>query len=154
MRTTVFLLCFLFLVLAGCGGGNSANATPDEMKQKASVAERNLVRIRDGVVAYYGKYQKAPATVDDLSEFKAGPSDLEKDENYADIGYLFVSHSLKFDDKGKLTQGWFIATPPLDCKCYKVRLNGVTGEFDYTAPDKDLEEAPGALPGGSPANTK
>lgn len=148
--TRAFLLpCLLAAIpfgLAACGAG-APNASEREaaMKASASVAEVNLKKIRDGIVAFHAKNQKVPASIDDLAPFKAGPDALEPSDDYADLGYSF--YNLEFDDAGRLKQGWLVATPRGDRTAMVVRMNAVSGEFDYTQPGEPLGAAPGPANG-------
>ncbi len=140
------LLAGLCLALAGCGPG-APNASEREaaMKASAGVAEVNLKKIRDGIVAFHAKNQKVPDSIDDLVPFKAGPEALEPSDDYADLGYSF--YNLEFDAAGKLKQGWLVATPRGDRTAMVVRMNAVSGEFDYTQPGEPLGAAPGPANG-------
>lgn len=143
MRTAALFLLSVF-VLAACSPENKApgNALTDpEMLRRASVAERNLVKIRDAVVAYYARNRKKPEFTDELAAFQAGPKDLEAGEDYdAELGYGFLN--LKFDDAGKLVRGWFFATPRSTSDALKVRMNGVTGRYDHVPKGEEFSKAP------------
>jgi hypothetical protein len=136
MRSAVVFLTLICL-LAGCGGAADNGANKAEvLKDRARPAEANLVKIRDALVAYYKKNGKAPESVSDL-----GIKDDElANEDYSELGYGF--YNLKFDKDGKLAQGWLIATPMADRDALKVRMNAVTGEFDYVGKDEDFGAAP------------
>lgn len=135
----------LLLTLAACGAGGPNSLEQEQiMNASAKVAERNLTKIRDGLLSYHKKHNKAPESVDDLATVGAGPEQLEASEDYADLGYSF--YALKFDASGKLTQGWLIASPRGDRKALRVRMNAVTGEFDHTKPDEPMGVAPGDKP--------
>jgi hypothetical protein len=127
MRTTVLAI---LLVLTACGGANSVAESPDSLRERAKPAERNLVLIRDAVVKYHEANGAVPQSVSDLEAFGGGPEDFEKSDDYADIGYTFVADGLKFEN-GKLTRGWFLASPRGNREALQVRMNGVTGEFEY-----------------------
>jgi hypothetical protein len=149
-ETMKALLAFLLLLtLAACGPGEPNSLEKEQMMQtSAKVAEGNLAKIRDGIIAFYKKHQKAPESVDDLAAFAAGPEQLAASEDYADLGYSF--YNLQFDDDGKLKRGWLIASPRSDRNALRVRMNAVSGEIDYTKPGEPL----GAAPGDVPTNAK
>lgn len=131
---------FLFvLLLAACGGEDKPDSTEDGLKTRAKVAELNLVKIRDAVVAYHEKHGKKPESVSDLDDFGAGLTALAASDDYADLGYSF--YNVEFKD-GKLARGWFLATPMLNKGALKVRMNGVSGNFDYVPHDQDFGQAP------------
>lgn len=136
----------LLLLLAACGG---KEPTPEEkeaaIKAAAKVAERNLVKIRDGVLAYYRKNGAAPESMDNLADFGISDDKLEASDDYAPLGYHF--YSLDFSKDGAMTQGWFEASPMAGRKAYRVRLNGVTGEFDYADAEAEHTPAPSANTG-------
>ena len=148
MKISALFLCSLTLLLAACGGDDVAGSGPGgALKARAKVAEVNLARIRDAVVKYYEKHQEVPMSVTHLEDYGGGEQDLEASDDYADIGYAF--YNVKFDDSGKMIQGWFIATPVADSGALKVRMNGVTDEFDYVAQEEDFGPAPSTLPDGN-----
>lgn len=138
-------LSFLFVAavsLASCGAGApNSQQRQEAMKVSAQVAERNLVKLRDGVVAYYKKHQQAPVSIDDLESVGSGTATLEASEDYADLGYNF--YKLDFSPDGTLKQGWFLASPRGDRKAMRVRMDGVSGAFDYTPPGEEMGAAPG-----------
>lgn len=147
-RMKITALCLLALLLTACGGDASAGGSRDDgLKRRAKVAEVNLARIRDAVVKYHAARGETPMSVTHLEGFGGGESDLEPSDDYADIGYAF--YSLKFGDTGKLSQGWFIATPVAKSGALQVRMNGLTGEYDYVAQDGEFGPAPSTL---RPAN--
>jgi hypothetical protein len=149
-------LLLLMFMLAACGGEGNTDAgegITEAQKDRAKPAERNLVKIRDAVVKYYAANKEPPQSVSDLDKFGGGPEDLVTNDDYADIGFSFISHSLRFDENGALTRGWFIATPKGNSDALRVRLNGVTGTFDYTRKGGDwppAEEDKGFAPGEKP----
>ncbi|MCA8911913.1 MAG: hypothetical protein KDB82_09425 [Planctomycetes bacterium] len=156
MKTAILFLA-LALLLAACGGGNAEAEKNAELHKRAEVAERNLVKVRDAIVAYYKKNKKAPETMDDLADFGAAEKDLEVNDDYSELAYTFLPQSLEFDDSGKLTRCWLIATPISKTGALQVRMNGVTGNFDYVAADEDFGPAPddegwGNEPANAPAN--
>ncbi|MBX3474934.1 MAG: hypothetical protein KF754_11170 [Planctomycetes bacterium] len=132
----------LLLTLAACGaGGPNALEKEQIMQSSAKVAERNLQKIRDGILAYHKKHQKSPKSVDDLSEVGAGPENLETSEDYADLGYSF--YAVEFAADGTLKQGWLLASPRADREAMRVRMNAVNGEVDLTKPGDAMGAAPG-----------
>lgn len=149
MKLSVVFLSSILLLLSACGGGENASADSGGSKQdRAKVAEVNLTRIRDAVLKFYEAKKEVPMSVTHLEDYGGGENDLEPSSDYADIGYAF--YSVKFDDQGKMTQGWFIATPVLESGALKVRMNGVTGEFDYVPQEDDFGPAPSTLPSNTP----
>lgn len=144
MKLPALFLCAMLPLLAACAGdGAAADGSPDNLKARAKVAEVNLARIRDAVVKYHKEKSEVPMSVSHLEGFGGGESELEPSEDYADIGYSF--YSITFDSDGKLTQGWFIATPVAESGALKVRMNGVSGEFDYVEQAEDFGPAPSTL---------
>lgn len=132
----------LLLTLAACGaGGPNSQEKEQVMQASAKVAERNLVKIRDGILAFRKKHGKSPESVDDLAGVGAGPESLEASDDYADLGYSF--YNLQFAEDGSLKQGWLIASPRGDREALRVRMNAVSGEFDHTRPGEPLGVAPG-----------
>ncbi len=154
MRIATVLI--LALVLAACGGEDNAGAADgvtEALKERADPAERNLVKIRDAVVKFYAEKKTAPQSVSDLAGFGGGPDELEVSDDYADIGFTFTAQALKFDAQGKLTRGWFLASPKGTSEAPKVRMNGVTGEYEYILKNQDwtaAEEDHGWAPGEQP----
>jgi hypothetical protein len=151
----LFLLSLLLLV--ACSPENKApgNSLSDpEMLRRAAVAERNLVKMRDAAIAYYARHKRLPEFSDELAEFKAGPKDLEASDDYdAELGYGFLN--LKFSADGKLERGWFFATPRGTSDALKVRMNGVSGNFDHVRNGEPFLRAPddeGWKEGELPAN--
>lgn len=147
MRLAAFAVFLAMLALAGCRRGvdnapiPGADITQDaSLKAAAKVAERNLLKMRDGVLTYFKKNMHAPESIDELEPFGAGCSSLEASDDYADLGYSF--YSLDFNIDGSMKVGWFIAAPKADRKALRVRMNGVTGDFDYSDPEKPLQRAP------------
>lgn len=140
MKITAAFLLLLMLAACGRGGPNSLEKE-QVMQASAKVAERNLTKIRDGILSYYKKHQKSPMSVDDLVEFGAGPEALEASEDYADLGYSF--YALEFAADGSLKQGWLIASPREDRNALRVRMNAVSGEYDHTRPGEPMGIAPG-----------
>ncbi|MCG3181984.1 MAG: hypothetical protein ICCCNLDF_00021 [Planctomycetes bacterium] len=139
MKTAALFLLSICL-LAGCGGDNTpAGDGGDPLRERAKAAEVNLVKVRDAVAAYYAKHNKAPESVSDLAAFGIKEAELAN-EDYSELGYAF--YNLEFDPAGKLTRGWLIATPMADREALKVRMNAVSGEFDYTGRDEDFSAAP------------
>lgn len=138
MKTAALFLTLICL-LAGCGGDNQTTDGGDPMRERAKAAEANLVRVRDAVAAYYAKHQKAPESVSDLAAFGIKESELAN-EDYSELGYAF--YNLEFDQAGKLSRGWLLATPMADREALKVRMNAVSGEFDYVGRDEDFGRAP------------
>ena len=139
MRTAVLFLTLVCL-LAGCGGGNEnvANAQ-DALREKAKPAEENLTRVRDAVVKYHKEKGEVPRSVTHLGEVGLKEASLAN-EDYSELGYAF--YNIAFDDQGKLVQGWLIATPMADRDALQVRMNAVTGEFDYVGKGEDFGTAP------------
>jgi len=134
----VFSAVLLLFALAACG---KAEPTPEQkqaaMQDAARVAERNLVKIRDKVVEYRRKQGVAPENMDQLEALA-----LESSDDYAELGYHF--YNVEFDKDGAMTQGWFMAAPIVGRKALRVRLNGVTSEFDHANADDDHNPAPSA----------
>lgn len=149
MKTLGLFLCLSLLLLAGCSSDDVAGDSGGDVKARAKVAEKNLTRIRDAVLKYHTEKKEVPMSVTHLEDYGGGEGDLEPSEDYADIGYAF--YSVKFDDDGKMTQGWFIATPVSESGALKVRMNGVSGEFDYVAQEEDFGPAPSTLPENTPS---
>jgi hypothetical protein len=143
---TLGLACFI--LLAACGGGNDVSPADmmDSMRARAKPAEKHLVEIRDALVAYHGKHNREPESVSDLADVGLPLSKLAGNEDYSELGYAF--YSVSFGGDGKLRQAWLIATPMKGREALTVRMNGVTGEFDYTAPGERL----GAAPSDPPVN--
>ena len=144
MKTTCLFLCFLVMLLAGCGDDAGPDGQSEALKLRARVAEVNLTRIRDAVVKYHKQHGEVPGSVTDLKDFGGGESDLEPSEDYSEIGYSF--YSVEFDESGKMTQGWFIATPVADSGALQVRMDGVSEELDYVPQGEDFGPAPSTLP--------
>lgn len=139
MRTAALFLLSICL-LAGCGGDNTpAGDGGDPLRERAKAAEANLVKVRDAVAAYYARHNKAPESISDLATFGITEEQLAN-EDYSELGYAF--YNLRFDEGGKLTQGWLIATPMADREALKVRMNAVTGEFDYVNKEEEFGTAP------------
>jgi hypothetical protein len=135
-------------MFAACGGDNAPEDNSDDaLKARARIAEVNLTRIRDAVVKYHGEHGEIPMSVTHLNGFGGGENELEPSDDYADIGYAFFN--VKFED-GKMTQGWFIATPVAGSGALQVRMNGVTGEFDYVPQGEDFGRAPSDPPDNQP----
>lgn len=128
MRLASVFLLFALLSVA-CGNDPAPNAGPEELQQRAKPAERNLVRIRDAVVAFYAARGTEPISLDELTDYGSGPRNLEPSEDYSDLGYSF--YALKFSDEGELEQAWLMATPKGGSDALQVRMNGVTGTFEY-----------------------
>ena len=136
------------ILLAACGGANApAGNTDAELRDRARPAETRLVEIRDAVVAYFAKNKKAPDSVSDLADVGITNEKLAN-EDYSELGYAF--YSVEFDAAGRLKQAWLIATPMDGRKALQVRMNGVTGEYDYTAAGEEFGPAPSDPP---PSNT-
>lgn len=124
---SVFLLIAL---LAACGNGNEDSAPgAGELRERAEPAERNLERIRDAVLAFHKARGMEPISVDELADFGAGPTNLEPSDDYSDLGYSF--YSLRFSEEGEMEQAWLIATPKVGSEALQVRMNGLTGNFEY-----------------------
>jgi hypothetical protein len=141
----------LLLTLAACGsGGPNEQQKEQQMQASARVAERNLQKIRDALLAYHRKHGSVPQSVDDLAAFGAGPEQLEPSDDYADLGYSF--YSLQFNGDGTLKQGWLIASPRADRDALRVRMNAVNGAVDYTRPGEAMDTAPGEPKTDPPAN--
>lgn len=138
MKQLSLFLFAIVLLAAGCGGNSDADNGVDPLKQRAKVAEKNLRQLRDAVVKYHEKNGEAPQSVSDLNGFGGAEADLETNDDYSELGFSF--YSLEFED-GKLTQGWFMATPMADTGALQVRMNGVTGEFDYMPQGEDFAPA-------------
>jgi hypothetical protein len=130
----------LVLLLAACGGGPNEQQKEEAVQASARVAERNLVKIRDAVLEYHRKNGTAPERMDDLAAFGVSAENLEPSENYADLGYML--YKIAFNKDGTMTSGWFQATPMEGRNALRVRLNGVTGKFDYAKSDEPYAEAP------------
>jgi hypothetical protein len=144
---TLCLACVILLV--GCGGANApVDNSDDARRERAKPAEAHLVEIRDAVVAYYAKHKKVPTSMTELEEVGISPAKLADSEDYSELGYAF--YSVEFDADGKLKQAWLIATPMTGRDALNIRMNGVTGEFDYTPPGEEF----GVAPSDPPATNK
>lgn len=150
----VLLFLFSVCLLSACGGNDAANGANDASAQdRAKPAERNLVKIRDACVKYYENKKAAPESTSDLEGFGAGEKDLEITEDYTDLAYSFFG--LKFED-GKLTRGWFFASPKTQ-DALQLRMNGVTGKYEYLPKGQKwqaAEEDKGWAPGEEPKEEK
>jgi hypothetical protein len=143
---TLGLACVI--LLTACGGANAPVDNSDDARRgRAKPAEKHLVEIRDAVVAYYAKHGKAPESITDLAAVGITDAKLADSEDYSELGYAF--YSVEFHADGKLKQAWLIATPMTGRDALNVRMNGVTGEFDYTGPGEEFGPAPSDPP---PAN--
>lgn len=121
-------LFFLLFILAACGGDNSGVQAELGPRDKTKEAEPNLVKMKEASEKFWAKNRAAPTEVPDLVEFGVTEK-LLSGVNYSDIGYGFGE--LTFDDKGELTNGFYWANSKTGGD--SVRLDGVTGEFDYVA---------------------
>ena len=140
MKTAILFLSMAML-LAACGGGENAEVVQEaELQKRAEVAERNMLKIRDAVLAYHKKNKKAPEHMGELAEFGAAEGDLEINDDYSELAYGF--YNLSFDADGKLERAWFIATPVSHTGALAVRLNGVSGNFDYVKEGEEFGAAP------------
>jgi hypothetical protein len=149
MRLATLGLACVILV-AACGGPNApVNATDDELRERAKPAEAHLVEIRDALLAYYAKHKKVAMSMTHLEEVGLTSAKLADNEDYSELGYGF--YSVEFDADGKLKRAWLIATPMTGRKALQVRMNGLTGEFDYAAADAEFGPAPSDPP---PSNAK
>ena len=136
MRTAILFLTFACL-LAACGGGNEGVNAQDALRERAKPAESNLVKVRDAIVAYHKKTGEIPRSVTHLADVGLKEEDLAN-EDYSELGYAF--YKLVFEGD-KLVQGWLLATPMGDRDALQVRMNAVTGEFDYAAKGEEFGQA-------------
>jgi hypothetical protein len=144
MRLATLCLACLIL-LSACGGANApAGNNYDVLRDRAKPAETQLVAIRDAVVAYHGRHKRVPTSVSELEEFGISASKLAESEDYSELGYAF--YSVEFDGSGKLKQAWLIATPMTGREALQVRMNGVSGEYDYTPAGQEFGPAPSDPP--------
>lgn len=132
-RYALFLM-LAGLLVAGCGGDADVEDVESDLDVRAEVAEKNLLKLRDAVVAYHDREGEAPQGMAQLDIEPFTDSD-----DYSDIAYGF--QNVEFDEEGEMSEGWFYATPRADSDAYKVRLNGATGEFDYIPHDQDFTPA-------------
>lgn len=147
MRLATLGLACVILLAACSGGENSPVDNSDEaLRERAKPAEKHLLEIRDALVAYHGKRGKVARSMSELAEVGLTLDKLAGNDDYSELGYTYFS--VQFDGAGKLKQAWLIATPMTGRQALTVRMNGVTGEFDYTAPGEKL----GAAPSDPPAN--
>ncbi|MDC1142435.1 hypothetical protein OAU50_05040 [Planctomycetota bacterium] len=121
-------LCFLLLFLAACNDTGNEETTKTSARKSAQEAEVNLLKIRDASLEFWVKFGRPPAAMSDLTEFGM-TEDTLNGEHYSDIAYGFGK--LTFDDVGKLLAGYFWATSKGSSEADNVRMNGVTGEYDY-----------------------
>lgn len=140
MKTAILFLTITCMLLGACGGDTAADSGDEALKNRAKVAEANLVLIRDAVLAYHKKNKLPPESITDLDAYGAAESDLDINDDYSELGYTF--YNLDFDEAGKMTRGWFIATPISKTGALKVRLNGVSGNFDYVPQGEEFGPAP------------
>jgi hypothetical protein len=145
MRLATLGFAFVIL-LSACGGANAPVANNDDaaMRERARPAEKHLVEIRDALVAFYAKHKKKPGSMSDLADVGLPLTKLAGNEDYSELGYSY--YSVEFDPDGKLKQAWLIATPMSGRNAYTVRMNGVSGEYDYTAPGQEIGPAPSDPP--------
>jgi hypothetical protein len=149
----MLLLVFMLCACGGEGNNDTGDGISEALKERAKPAERSLTKLRDAVVKFYAAKKEAPRSVNDLAGYGGGPDDLETSDDYADIGLTFFSSSLKFDAQGNLARGWFLATPKGTSDALQVRMNGVTGGFEYLRKGekwKAAEEDEGWAPGEKP----
>ena len=139
---SLFLLSAL--LLAACSPENKAPGN--------SLSDPEM--LRRAAVAFYARHKRLPEFSDELAEFKAGPKDLEASDDYdAELGYGFLN--LRFNADGKLERGWFFATPRGNSDALKVRMNGVSGNFDHVRNGEPFLRAPddeGWKEGEAPSN--
>ncbi|MEE9312202.1 MAG: hypothetical protein V3V10_07280 [Planctomycetota bacterium] len=126
-------LFFLLFFLVACDGGNSGVQAELGPRDKTKEAQPNLVKMKEASKKFWAKNKAAPTEVPDLVEFGITEK-LLSGANYSDIGYGFGE--LTFDDKGKLTNGFYWANSKTGGD--SVRLDGVTGEFDYVPSKTDF----------------
>lgn len=136
-------LCFIFLFLAACGDAEG-DAKPEGSLVSTEFAEQNLVMIRDACHGYFEKNGRPPEHMGEIVGFGVTLESLSNDD-YSDEGYEFSL--LEYDLDSNLTSGWFFASSKGSSSANRVRMNGVTGEFDYVPNGQRWQPAKEDMPG-------